>query len=177
MANFTAKLDLHKEAHMTKNVADNDASAHVEAAKRGILVCKDHPGMWISKPGMILGVTTRDCPLCLQGNNVNLGSSSTESSNHGTAHYSSNPPTASPGQVSSPSGKGGDNKLSSSSSVASNLSTGQKHFDNGTYTGQLVDGKACGRGILTFANGNRYDGEFKDDKMNGRGVYTFADGD
>ena len=54
MANFAAELDLHKEAHMAKNVADNDSSAHVEAAKKGLMFCKHHPGMWISIPRMVL---------------------------------------------------------------------------------------------------------------------------
>ena len=54
--------------------------------------------------------------------------------------------------------------------------TGKKKIGDGDYEGDLVAGKAHGRGVYTLANGNRYDGEFKDDKMNGRGVKTFANG-
>jgi hypothetical protein len=41
---------------------------------------------------------------------------------------------------------------------------------------QWQDGKANGRGIIVFANGERYEGEFGDGKFNGRGVYTWTDG-
>ena len=34
-----------------------------------------------------------------------------------------------------------------------------------------------GKGVYTYATGDKYDGEFKDDKMNGKGVYTYANGD
>jgi hypothetical protein len=57
------KLNFHKESYEAKFVADNSASPFVEASKKGTLFCTHHPGMWISKPGMIMGVTTRDCPL------------------------------------------------------------------------------------------------------------------
>ena len=33
-----------------------------------------------------------------------------------------------------------------------------------------------GKGIKTWADGNKYDGEWKDDKKHGHGVYTFANG-
>ena len=65
-ASLTGKLDFHKESNVAKFTADNSASPLVEAAKKGILFCSHHPGMWISKPGMMMGVTTRDCPLCIQ---------------------------------------------------------------------------------------------------------------
>ncbi len=85
MASFTGQLDLHKESHIAKNVA---ASANVEAAKKGLFFCEIHPGMWVSKPGMLLGVTVRDCPLCLQGNNTQLSSRSNESSSNNQASSS-----------------------------------------------------------------------------------------
>jgi hypothetical protein len=45
------------------------------------------------------------------------------------------------------------------------------------YEGTQHAGKANGRGVFTFANGDRYEGDFRDGKFNGRGVYTFANGD
>ena len=100
MANISAQLDLHKESHTSKNVSDNKASALVEAAKKGILVCESHPGFWISKPGNLFGVQTRDCPLCLQDSNIKLSCSSSPAieSNHRTTavQYSSAPSTQIP---------------------------------------------------------------------------------
>ena len=46
-----------------------------------------------------------------------------------------------------------------------------------TNDGEFHDGRFTGRGVYTFANGDRYDGEFRDDKFSGWGVYTFATGD
>ena len=44
------------------------------------------------------------------------------------------------------------------------------------YEGDFVDGKANGKGILTFADGHRYGGDFVDGKRTGKGVYTWANG-
>ena len=44
------------------------------------------------------------------------------------------------------------------------------------HDGEYRDGKANGRGVVTFASGSRYDGEFCDSKRNGRGVFIFANG-
>jgi hypothetical protein len=44
------------------------------------------------------------------------------------------------------------------------------------YEGEWKDGKKCGQGVLTYADGGRYEGEWKDDKASGQGVYTYADG-
>jgi hypothetical protein len=33
-----------------------------------------------------------------------------------------------------------------------------------------------GRGVYTFADGDRYDGEWKDGNSHGRGVMTYTDG-
>ena len=40
----------------------------------------------------------------------------------------------------------------------------------------IVDGKAQGRGIRTYAAGGRYDGEWRDDVPNGYGTRYSADG-
>ena len=47
---------------------------------------------------------------------------------------------------------------------------------NSRHDGEYRDGKANGRGVVTFASGSHYDGKFCDSKRNGRGVFTFADG-
>jgi hypothetical protein len=46
-----------------------------------------------------------------------------------------------------------------------------------THDGEFRDGKANGRGVFTWADGERYEGEFRDGKANGRGVFTWADGE
>eukprot|EP01036_Dinobryon_divergens_P027123 gene27123-35844_t len=60
------------------------------------------------------------------------------------------------------------------SSAVSNQPVNQKQFVIGTYTGQLAHGKACGKGLMIFSNGDRYEGDWKDNKLAGRGVYTWA---
>ena len=63
------------------------------------------------------------------------------------------------------------------------LATGQgvEEWKNGDqisrYEGEVQDGKAQGRGVYTFANGDRYEGEYRDDKRHGRGVFAWASGD
>ena len=88
---FTGKLDFHKESNVAKFAADNSASPFVEAAKKGILFCKHHPGMWISKPGMMMGVTTRDCPLCLQQEKQRSSSIGSYHDDNATANYHYHP--------------------------------------------------------------------------------------
>ena len=46
-----------------------------------------------------------------------------------------------------------------------------------TWSGPCQNGVAQGKGVLTFANGDRYEGEFRDGLYNGKGVLTFANGD
>ena len=41
----------------------------------------------------------------------------------------------------------------------------------GMYTGQLVDGRRNGHGVMRYADGVTYDGEWKEDKAEGCGVY------
>ncbi len=44
------------------------------------------------------------------------------------------------------------------------------------YTGQYVNDKRCGAGVLLLATGSRYEGSFKDDEFDGEGVMTMFDG-
>ena len=50
------------------------------------------------------------------------------------------------------------------------------NFDNGTYKGDVVDGKKHGKGVYTFNSGNKYEGDYKDDVMEGKGRFYFKDG-
>lgn len=44
------------------------------------------------------------------------------------------------------------------------------------YEGGFNDGKATGRGVFTFADGARYEGDWQDNDFNGRGVLTDGEG-
>jgi hypothetical protein len=46
-----------------------------------------------------------------------------------------------------------------------------KEMDEGTYTGQLRDGKRHGEGFMFYKNNDTYYGTWKDDKMNGIGHF------
>lgn len=50
-----------------------------------------------------------------------------------------------------------------------------KSFPNGTYMGQMKDGKRDGKGNFTWdsedSKRDTYQGEWKDDKMHGKGLY------
>ena len=44
------------------------------------------------------------------------------------------------------------------------------------YEGGFLQGKKHGKGVKTWANGDRYEGEFAEDRRNGFGVYTWGRG-
>ena len=48
---------------------------------------------------------------------------------------------------------------------------------NGRYIGQVVNGKAEGKGIEYYNNGERYEGDFRNDKREGKGIYYYNNGD
>ena len=53
-------------------------------------------------------------------------------------------------------------------------------FPNGSYDGEVKDGKPHGNGTRYYANGkqyDRYEGEFREGKKHGQGTYDFANGD
>ncbi len=43
--------------------------------------------------------------------------------------------------------------------------------DEGTYTGNTLNGKRHGKGVMHYKNNDTYDGDWKNDKMNGRGEF------
>ncbi len=45
-------------------------------------------------------------------------------------------------------------------------------IDGGTYTGDVVAGRANGQGTWTHPGGTKYVGEFKVDKKHGHGTHT-----
>ena len=51
-----------------------------------------------------------------------------------------------------------------------------KDVDNDalTYTGEIVNGKANGKGVGKYEKGDRYEGYYKDNKRQGQGTYTDA---
>lgn len=49
-------------------------------------------------------------------------------------------------------------------------------YKNGTYRGELKEGKMSGKGIFLFNDGSRYEGEFLLGFMSGRGKLEFSDG-
>ena len=48
--------------------------------------------------------------------------------------------------------------------------------DDGKYNGHVINGKAEGKGIAYFNNGDKYDGEWCNDKKEGNGIYYFNNG-
>ena len=51
------------------------------------------------------------------------------------------------------------------------------NYDYGRYEGNVINGKAEGKGILYLKNGDRYEGDFKNDIMEGKGIYYYKNGD
>ena len=48
---------------------------------------------------------------------------------------------------------------------------------DGKYIGQVINGKAEGKGICYFINGDRYEGDCKNDKREGKRIYYYNNGD
>lgn len=53
----------------------------------------------------------------------------------------------------------------------------QKGKPSGRYEGQMLSGKASGRGSAVWPTGEHYDGQWRDGMPNGRGTYVYANGD
>jgi hypothetical protein len=51
------------------------------------------------------------------------------------------------------------------------------YFENGTtYSGDWLENKRTGKGVLTYLNGDKYEGDFLENKRHGMGILTEADG-
>ena len=50
-------------------------------------------------------------------------------------------------------------------------------YNDGKYVGQVVNGKAEGKGIRYWDDGERYEGDFKNGKIEGKGIYYYNNGD
>ena len=46
-------------------------------------------------------------------------------------------------------------------------------FEDGRYVGQVVNGKAEGKGILYFNNGAKYEGDWRNNVPEGKGILYF----
>jgi hypothetical protein len=53
---------------------------------------------------------------------------------------------------------------------------GKLTLNGARYEGEIRDGKANGKGTLTYGDGRKYVGEFKDDRRQGQGIWTFGGG-
>lgn len=53
---------------------------------------------------------------------------------------------------------------------------GLRRFGDAEYVGDLLEGQANGRGVLTYADGSYYEGEFKLGERVGKGSVHYADG-
>ena len=53
----------------------------------------------------------------------------------------------------------------------------RKEFSNGSYEGEMKDGKFHGYGVYRWNNGNSYDGEWENGNFHGHGIFRWADGD
>ncbi|MCK5736135.1 MAG: hypothetical protein KAH21_06625, partial [Spirochaetaceae bacterium] len=49
-------------------------------------------------------------------------------------------------------------------------------FENGVYTGPIVDGEPNGKGVFQYNDSSRYEGEFRNGSMEGDGILTWPDG-
>ena len=52
-----------------------------------------------------------------------------------------------------------------------------KMYDNGRFTGDIINKKREGKGSFFFKNGDVYNGDWKNDKIEGYGVYQYKNGE
>jgi hypothetical protein len=69
------------------------------------------------------------------------------------------------------------NNMKSAESYVPSESRRTLDMHGSVYEGEYCGPEKHGRGVLTFANGDRYEGLFKDDRMHGKGVFVYGNGD
>ena len=52
----------------------------------------------------------------------------------------------------------------------------KKEYANGTFEGQIINGKRNGKGIMNYKTGDVYQGEYLNDRKEGMGIYISIDG-
>ena len=60
---------------------------------------------------------------------------------------------------------------------AINLKNQELQYSDGKYIGQVIDGKANGKGIWYGNSGSKYEGDWRNDLKDGKGTYYYNDGD
>lgn len=93
--------------------------------------------------------------------------------NGSRADGSTNNAKASTGKAGKPESKGLIGQLSRLGSKMSMTPRPPIDPKAPVYDGPLVDGKAFGKGVCTWSNGDQYDGEWQNSCMHGRGVYVW----
>ncbi len=63
---------------------------------------------------------------------------------------------------------------SPAAATAPTQTVGKLTLNGAKYEGEIRDGKANGKGALSFPDGRKYVGEFKDDKRHGQGTWTIG---
>ena len=61
--------------------------------------------------------------------------------------------------------------------INNNINNQELKLNQGKYIGQIKNGKAEGKGICFFINGDKYEGDFKNDKQEGKGIYYWKNGE
>ena len=134
----------------------------------------------------VFNITAKFYPGEYQGNNseaapiVNNNTSNNESNPAAVAATAGAAPALQKQQAYTVDRKyaNGDHYVGEIDAATKNLQgKGVYTFANGDrYEGEFFANRLQGKGIFKYANGDCYEGEFKDSKYNGKGVLTHADG-
>ena len=61
--------------------------------------------------------------------------------------------------------------------VSENSNSAHINYGYGEYTGDVVNNKRQGKGIMIYPDGRKYDGEWQNNKRNGLGTEHYSNGD